>query len=70
MLADKIEIMKCQANKKGNNFLIKGNNLANKGVKQASRCKTAVLALMVSVEPMTSIEGLELHVRATVKKIT
>ncbi len=44
MLPKRLAIIKCQAHKKGNDFVIKGNNAADLEAKKASGCQVAVLA--------------------------
>lgn len=49
MLPTKLAIIMCQANKKGNNFVIQRNNAEDKAIKQMSICHPPALALQVSV---------------------
>ncbi len=51
MLQSKMSITKCQAHRKGNEDVTRGNNAADKAAKVASKCQMAVLAPMVSPEP-------------------
>ncbi len=51
MLPKRLAIIKCQAYKKGNYFVIKGNNAADLEAKKASEYQVAVLAHVVLIEP-------------------
>ncbi len=44
MLPKRLAIIECQAHKKGNDFVIKGNNTADLEAKKASEYQVAVLA--------------------------
>ncbi len=50
MLRKRLAIIKCQAHKKGNDFVIKGNNAAHLEAKKASEYHGAVLAHVVLVK--------------------
>ncbi len=51
MLPKILAIIKCQAHKKGNDFVSKGNNAADLEAKKASGCQVAVLTPVVLIEP-------------------
>lgn len=57
---DQLAIIKCQAHKKGNDFVVKGNNKADEIAKQASGCKTAVIAPMeVVIHSVPTLEDVK-----------
>ena len=58
MLPSKLAVIKCQAHRKGNELVSKGNNAADEAAKVASRCQLAVLAPMVSLEPAVTPEDI------------
>ncbi len=43
MLPKRLAVIKCQAHKKGNDYVNKGNNVADLEAKKASGCETAIL---------------------------
>ncbi len=45
----KLAIIKCQAHKKGKDFVIKGNNAADQYAKQAYGCTIAIMAPSVLI---------------------
>ncbi|XP_056592765.1 uncharacterized protein LOC130411831 [Triplophysa dalaica] len=51
-------IIKCQAHKKGNDFVIQGNNAADAEARKASGCQVAVMAPMVLIQPEPRITDL------------
>ncbi len=51
----KLAIIKCQAHKKGYDFVIRGNNAADQYVKQASGCTTAIMAPSVLIQPQPQV---------------
>ncbi len=55
MLPKGLAIIKCQAHKKVNDFVIKGNNAADLEAKKASEYQVAVLAYVVLIEPQHSM---------------
>lgn len=46
-----LAIIKCPAHRKGNNFVIKGNNTADKAAREASGCSSAIMAPVVTIQP-------------------
>uniref|UniRef100_A0A4W5RRK5 RNase H type-1 domain-containing protein n=1 Tax=Hucho hucho TaxID=62062 RepID=A0A4W5RRK5_9TELE len=44
MYPQKLAIIKCQAHKKGNDFVMRGNNAADEAAKKASRCAVPIMA--------------------------
>ncbi len=50
-----LAIIKCQAHKKGKDFVIKGNNAADQYAKQASGCTTAIMAPSVLIQPQPQL---------------
>ncbi len=51
----KLAIIKCQAHKKGYDFVIRGNNAADQYAKQASGCTTAIMAPSVLIQPQPQV---------------
>lgn len=43
MYPRKLAIIKCQAHKKGNDFVVRGNNAGDEATKKASRCGVPIL---------------------------
>lgn len=71
MYPTRLAIIKCQAHKKGNDFIIKGNNSADSFAKQASGCQLAVMAPSVLIQPIPTIENItEMQNRATPYEVT
>lgn len=58
MYPKKLAIIKCQAHKKGRDYIIKGNNAADLYAKQASGCKVAIMAPSVLIQPKPQIEDI------------
>lgn len=58
MFPTKLAIIKCQAHKKGNDFVIKGNSAADMHAKQASGCQLAVMAPSVLIQPLSTLESI------------
>lgn len=58
MRPHKLAIIKCQAHKKGNDFMIKGNNVADKAAHEASGCSVAVMAPFITVEPHITLNDI------------
>lgn len=56
MLPERLAIIKCQAHKKGNDNVIKGNNAADLEGKKASGCQVAVLEPVVLIEPHPKLD--------------
>lgn len=57
MLPKLLVVVKCQAHKRWNDYVIKGNNIADSKAKKASGCQTAVLAPVVLIEPQPRFAG-------------
>ncbi len=55
----KLAIIKCQAHKKGKDFVIRGNNAADQYAKQASGCTTAIMAPSVLIQPQPQLADVE-----------
>ncbi len=54
-----LAVINCQAHKKGNYFVIKGNNAADlEAKKKASGCQVAVLAPLVHIEPQPQLDNI------------
>lgn len=71
MYPTRLAIIKCQAHKKGNDFIIKGNNFADSFAKQASGCQLAVMAPLVLIQPIPTTENItEMQNRATPYEVT
>ncbi len=58
MLPKRLAIIKCQAHKKGNDFVIKGNNAADLEAKKASGYQVAVLTPVVFIEPQPQLDDI------------
>ncbi len=58
MLPKRLAVIKCQAHKKGYDYVIKGNNAADLEAKKASGCKVAVLAPVVLKEPQPKLDDI------------
>lgn len=58
MQPKRLAIIKCQAHKKGNDFVIKGNNMADLEAKKASGCEVAVLTPVVLIEPQPQLDDI------------
>ncbi|ROL43699.1 Retrovirus-related Pol polyprotein from transposon 412 [Anabarilius grahami] len=56
MYPTRLAIIKCQAHKKGNDFVIRGNNAADSYAKQASGCQLAVMAPSVLIQPIPTLK--------------
>ncbi len=54
-----LAIIKCQAHKKGKDFVIKGNNAADQYAKQASGCTTAIMAPSDLIQPQPQLADIE-----------
>ncbi|XP_034146322.1 uncharacterized protein LOC117593883 [Esox lucius] len=50
LLPRQVAIIKCQAHRKGNNYIIQGNNAVDEAAKLASKCHSAILAPLILVE--------------------
>ncbi|XP_059191784.1 uncharacterized protein LOC131973740 [Centropristis striata] len=60
MLPTKLAIIKCQAHRKGNDDVIKGNNAADEAAKMASKSEVAILSPVISLEPTTTPDDIVL----------
>ncbi|XP_059202559.1 uncharacterized protein LOC131982018 [Centropristis striata] len=60
MLPTKLAIIKCQAHRKGNDDVIKGNNAADEAAKIASKSEVAILSPVISLEPTTTPDDIVL----------
>ncbi|XP_036001791.1 protein NYNRIN-like [Fundulus heteroclitus] len=58
MLPSRLAVIKCNAHRKGNDLVIKGNNAADEAAKLASKCQMAILAPVVTLEPMVTPEDI------------
>lgn len=58
MLPKRLAVIKCQAHKKGNDFIIKGNNMADIEAKKASGCQVAILSPVVLIEPQPQLDDI------------
>ncbi len=58
MLPKRLAIIKCQAHKKRNDFVIKGNNAADLEAKKASGCQVTVLSPVVLIEPQPQLDDI------------
>ncbi|XP_072896653.1 uncharacterized protein [Hemitrygon akajei] len=66
-----LAIVKCQAHKKGNGMITKGNQAADEAARKASGCTSVIIAPQVSLEPEPMIEDLvEMQGRATLAEQT
>ncbi|XP_034150968.1 uncharacterized protein LOC114829948 [Esox lucius] len=50
LLPRQVAIVKCQAHRKGNSYIIQGNNAVDEAAKLASKCHSAILAPLILVE--------------------
>ncbi|XP_072904472.1 uncharacterized protein [Hemitrygon akajei] len=66
-----LAIVKCQAHKKGNDVITKGNQAADEAARKASGCTSAVIAPQVSLTPEPDVEDLiEIQGKATLAEQT
>lgn len=56
MQLKKLNILKCQAHRKGNGDIIRGNNAADEAAKFESQSQVAIFAQLVSLEPVSTPE--------------
>lgn len=61
MQPSKLAIKKCQAHRKGDDKITKGNNAANETAKMASKRQTCILAPLASLEPVMTPEDIILQ---------
>lgn len=57
MRPTRLAIVKCQAHRKDNMNITKGNNAADEAVKAAAGTRLAVLAPMVTVQPHITLDN-------------
>ncbi|XP_072909008.1 uncharacterized protein [Hemitrygon akajei] len=66
-----LAIVKCQAHKKGNDVISKGNQAADEAARKASGCTSAVIAPQVSLAPEPVVEDvIEIQGKATLAEQT
>ncbi|XP_036000753.1 uncharacterized protein LOC118565164 [Fundulus heteroclitus] len=58
MLPSRLAIIKCNAHRKGNDLIIMGNNAADEAAKLVSKRQMAILAPVVTLEPMVTPEDI------------
>lgn len=58
MQLKKLNILKCQAHRKGNCDIIRGNNAADEAAKFASKSQMAILAQLVSLQSVSTPEDI------------
>lgn len=56
MLPKKLAIITCQAHRKGNSVVNKGNNAADEAARTGSKCQVAILSPVVSLEAVVPPE--------------
>lgn len=58
MHPSKLVMIKCQAHRKGNENVIRGNNTADEAVEIVSKCQMVILSPMVLLEPAATPEDI------------
>lgn len=58
MLPTRLAIVKCQAHKKDNMSIMRGNNVADEAAKAAADSKQALMAPMVTVQPHITLDNI------------